>query len=235
MNRAAVGALLISLVAGSAATAGTVLPPGTYGDGNRGRQERQHRPDNRHDDRGRHDNNHRNDHRGDGHRNDRRDDHRRDGHRNDRRDDHRRGDNHNFRGRDDHRWNDSRRDHDRHRDYRRDDRRDYRHDNRHNYGHDHRRWDDHRGHYNRPTYRYERGRYHWGHYHRPHGYVARHWVRGHRLPRAYYGPTYVIHNYDHCGLRRPPYGYHWVRVDHDAVLAVIATGVILDVVYNQFW
>jgi hypothetical protein len=26
-----------------------------------------------------------------------------------------------------------------------------------------------------------------------------------------------------------------VRVDHDVVLAAIATGVVLDVIYNQFW
>ena len=42
-------------------------------------------------------------------------------------------------------------------------------------------------------------------------------------------------DYHECGLRRPPHGYHWVRVDHNAVLAVIATGVVLDVIYNQFW
>ena len=52
---------------------------------------------------------------------------------------------------------------------------------------------------------------------------------------AYYARPYVIYDYYDCGLRQPPYGYHWVRVDGNAVLAVIATGVILDVIYNQFY
>jgi Ni/Co efflux regulator RcnB len=52
---------------------------------------------------------------------------------------------------------------------------------------------------------------------------------------VYYAPSYVIGNYHECGLRRPPHGHHWVRVNHDAVLAVVATGVVLDVIYNQFW
>jgi Ni/Co efflux regulator RcnB len=204
MKRAALGALLISLVAGSTAFAGTFIPA----DNNHRRNEREHRQDQR-----RHDN-HQNNHRNDG----------RNGHRNDGRHD-----------RDDRRW-DGRRDNDhRGHDGRRDDRRwddrrhDNRHDNRYNYRHDH-RWDGKR--YDR---RFERGRWHWGTYHRPHGYVHRHWVRGNRLPHAYYASHYVIRDYHDCGLRRPPYGYHWVRVNNDAVLAVIATGVILDVVYNQFW
>ena len=62
MKRAVLGALLISLVAGSTAMAGTVLPPALHGGGqnDRGGHE-QHRPDNRNDNwGGRHDNDHRN-------------------------------------------------------------------------------------------------------------------------------------------------------------------------------
>jgi Ni/Co efflux regulator RcnB len=29
-------------------------------------------------------------------------------------------------------------------------------------------------------------------------------------------------------------GYHWVRVNNDAVLAAVATGVVLDVAFNLF-
>ena len=180
MKRAALGALLISLVAGSSAFAGNFVPTD-----NPRRHEREHRQDHRRD------NHHQ--------RNDRRHD------RDDRRWDGRR--------QNDHRWQEHRRD-DRHL------------NNRHQ---DH-RWDG-----KRHDRRWERGRWHWGAYHRPHGYVHRHWIRGDRLPRAYYASHYVIRDYHDCGLRRPPYGYHWVRVNHDAVLAVIATGVVLDVVYNQFW
>jgi Ni/Co efflux regulator RcnB len=199
MKRAALGALLISLVAGSTAMAGTVFRSDQYN--NAQRKEQPHRQDNRND--GRRGNDHRNDRRNDN-RNDRRNDHR-DNRSHERRDDHRND------HRNDHRWNDGR--------------------------HDDRNWnnrprDNHNWNHGR---RWENGRYHWGSYHRPHGYVVRHWARGDRLPRGYYAPTYVIGNYHECGLRRPPHGYHWVRVDHHAVLAVIATGVVLDVIYNQFW
>jgi Ni/Co efflux regulator RcnB len=36
------------------------------------------------------------------------------------------------------------------------------------------------------------------------------------------------------GLRRPPHGYHWVRVDGDVMLAAITTGLIVGAVYNVF-
>jgi Ni/Co efflux regulator RcnB len=222
MKRAALGALLISLVAGSTAMAGTVLPPAIHNGGHNDRGHEQHRPDNRSDDRGgRHDNARRND-RGSNwgnNGNNRRDDHRWDG----RRDDHRWDNN-----RSDRRWDNDRRN-----------------DSRHYDG----RWDNHRWvspphHVTPPRYsyspphhshRWENGRWHWGSYYRPYGYAQRYWRRGDRLPVAYYGPRYVIGNYYDCGLRAPPYGYHWVRIDHDVVLAAIATGVVLDVIYNQFW
>jgi Ni/Co efflux regulator RcnB len=98
----------------------------------------------------------------------------------------------------------------------------------------------HRGHYDarryappprvvyRPVPRY------YGHYVPPRGYVVHRWSRGERLPVAYYAPRYVVANYRDCGLRAPPVGYHWVRVNHDAVLAAVATGVVLDVAFNLF-
>ena len=58
--------------------------------------------------------------------------------------------------------------------------------------------------------------------------------RGDRLPVAYYSRPYVVENYRGCGLYAPPYGYRWVRVDSDAVLAAVATGIILDAVYHAF-
>jgi Ni/Co efflux regulator RcnB len=36
-------------------------------------------------------------------------------------------------------------------------------------------------------------------------------------------------------LYPPPYGYHWVRVDNDVVLAAITTGIVLAVVNQVFW
>jgi Ni/Co efflux regulator RcnB len=76
------------------------------------------------------------------------------------------------------------------------------------------------------------GRY--GAYHRPKGYKDHRWARGERLPKAYYAQSYVVVNYQERGWRQPPRGYHWVRVNDDVVLAAIATGVVLDVVFNQF-
>jgi Ni/Co efflux regulator RcnB len=74
--------------------------------------------------------------------------------------------------------------------------------------------------------RYERRKY-------PHpGYNFHSWRRGERLPAAYY--AYRIDDYRRCGLRTPSRGAQWIRINHDAVLAAITTGLVLDVVYNAF-
>ncbi|NJO12753.1 MAG: hypothetical protein HC872_03985, partial [Gammaproteobacteria bacterium] len=115
------------------------------------------------------------------------------------------------------------------RDYRndrRDDRRDYRYD-RH---HDRRHYRDHRR-----DWRYEHRRIRGDVYVFPHGYRARHWRHGDYLPRHYYARPYVVRDYRRCNLRPPPRGAHWVRVNRDVVLAVIATGIVLDVVNNHFY
>jgi Ni/Co efflux regulator RcnB len=68
-----------------------------------------------------------------------------------------------------------------------------------------------------------------------HGYRFGHlWHRGERLSPAYYAPGYVVRDYYTYQLPEPPYGCRWVRVDGNVVLAAIATGVVLDVVYNVF-
>jgi Ni/Co efflux regulator RcnB len=101
----------------------------------------------------------------------------------------------------------------------------------------HTSWHDHPHHHRPPVHVHWSSppRYHLGVYHRPVNYYPHHWRRGERLPRHYYAPRYVIVDYHACGLRRPPHGHHWVRVDGDAVLAAIATGVVLDVIYNRFY
>jgi len=70
-------------------------------------------------------------------------------------------------------------------------------------------------------------------YYPPLGYYSHRWVRGERLPRAYYGSPYVI-DYRAYRLHAPPRGYHWVRVDGDAILAAVATGIVLDTVFDAF-
>jgi Ni/Co efflux regulator RcnB len=154
-------------------------------------------------------------------------------HRDDRRD-HRRDER-----RDDHRY-DHRRDHDR-RDW--DNRRD--HDRRHDNRHDNRGWNQHRSDWNRhPNYwdnrrhdrrDYARYRYHYGRYHAPRGYYYRAWHRGDRLPSHWYGRQYVVYDWRPYRLYSPPHGYHWVRVGNDVVLTAIATGIVLDVLYDIWY
>lgn len=54
------------------------------------------------------------------------------------------------------------------------------------------------------------------------------WHRGSYLPQYY--QSRVVDDYGRWGLRRPPYGYHWVRVGADYLLVAAATGLIFDVV-----
>ena len=77
-----------------------------------------------------------------------------------------------------------------------------------------------------------RGRH--GAYQPSRGYYAHRWRRGERLPTAYYGRSHVIADYRDRGLRVPPYGYRWVRIDGDAVLAAVATGIVLDAIFHVF-
>lgn len=74
----------------------------------------------------------------------------------------------------------------------------------------------------------------YGTYRHPRGYYPHRWVRGERLPVAYFARPYVIVDYRDCGLRAPPRGHHWVRVGSDAVLAAVATGIVLDTVFHVF-
>jgi Ni/Co efflux regulator RcnB len=73
-----------------------------------------------------------------------------------------------------------------------------------------------------------------GRYVRPHGWHTHRWRRGERLPSDYRTDAYLIPDYATYRLRPPPRGYYWVRVDNNAVLAAVATGVVLDVAVNLF-
>jgi Ni/Co efflux regulator RcnB len=238
MKRSAVYVLAVSLFASAAALAGggaqaelhKKLNPAYQGDSGRherGGDNRGH--DRRDNDRGheRRDNGHR------GHDNDRRE-WDRNRHDNDRRD-----------------WDRNRHDNDR-RDWDRNrhdnDRRDWdrnRHDYGRNPGNNSRGWDRYRHDWNRhPNYwdnrrhdraDYARHRFHYGYYSRPSGYYYRSWHRGDRLPRSWYGPSYIVYDWRPYRLYSPPYGYHWVRVGDDVVLTAIATGIVLDVIYNIWY
>ena len=107
------------------------------------------------------------------------------------------------------------------------------------------RWDRYRNDWNRhPHYNdnrrsdrrdYARFRFNFGFYQPPRGYYYRAWHRGDRLPSAYYGSSYIVYDWSPYRLYEPPYGYHWVRVGNDVVLTAIATGIVLDVLYNIWY
>jgi Ni/Co efflux regulator RcnB len=175
----------------------------------------------------------------------------------DRRDNDRRDWNHDRHDNDRRDWDRNRHDHDR-RDWDRHDRdrRDWdrnRHDydrrdwdrSRHGYPGVNRGWDRYRNDWhNHPNYwdnrrhdrrDYARYRFHYGYYSRPSGYYYRSWHRGDRLPRSWYGPSYIVYDWRPYRLYSPPYGYHWVRVGDDVLLTAIATGVVLDVIYDIWY
>ena len=68
---------------------------------------------------------------------------------------------------------------------------------------------------------------------RPNEYRA--WHRGDRLPRSWYGSSYIVYDWRPYRLYSPPYGYHWVRVGDDVLLTAIATGIVLDVIYDIWY
>ncbi|HXS90993.1 MAG TPA: RcnB family protein [Steroidobacteraceae bacterium] len=170
------------------------------------------------DNRDRNHNQRHDDHRGDRHndrhdnRYDNRHDNRQHDQRNDRRYDHR---------------NDWRNDH--RNDWRNDHRNDWRYDHRNDRRYDRRDWDRNYG-----FRHYDGRRYNYGRYVRPSGYYYRSWRYGDYLPRGYYSSRYVVNDYHLYHLHPPPYGYHYVRVDHDVVLAAIASGIVVSAVFGIF-
>jgi Ni/Co efflux regulator RcnB len=76
--------------------------------------------------------------------------------------------------------------------------------------------------------------YHIGPYRRPVGWTAHHWGYGEVLPRAYWGPQYLIADYWLFALEVPPSGYEWVRDGNDALLIDTGSGTILQVEYGVF-
>ena len=120
----------------------------------------------------------------------------------------------------------------------------------HHDGRDHREWHhddrgrDHRDWRERRDWRREHEREGWrarrwgdfddGHYITPPGYYYRVWRRGDRLPITYRAPAYIVPNAAYYHLAPPPPGYDWVRVGNNAVLAAVATGVVLSVIANEF-
>lgn len=62
---------------------------------------------------------------------------------------------------------------------------------------------------------------------------ARHYHRGDRLPVRYRERVYVVDDWGHRHLHRPPHGHVWVQVGGDYVLMAIATGIIASIILNH--
>lgn len=58
----------------------------------------------------------------------------------------------------------------------------------------------------------------------------RRWAKGQRLDQRYRGNGYYVSDYRRHGLRQPPRGYRWQRVDNQFLLTAVATGVITSVI-----
>jgi len=58
----------------------------------------------------------------------------------------------------------------------------------------------------------------------------RRWAKGQRLDSRYRGNGYYVNDYRRYGLRAPPRGYRWHRVNDQYVLAAVATGLIASVI-----
>ena len=69
------------------------------------------------------------------------------------------------------------------------------------------------------------------HHDYPRGAVTLSWRVGHPVPPPYFAPAYYV-DHRHYGLRPPPYGCRWLRVDRDLLLVDLATRTVLDVLYR---
>lgn len=58
----------------------------------------------------------------------------------------------------------------------------------------------------------------------------RRWAKGQRLDARYRDRAYYVSDWKRHGLRAPPRGYRWQKVDNQYVLAAVATGLIASVI-----
>lgn len=60
------------------------------------------------------------------------------------------------------------------------------------------------------------------------------WSRGRALPPEYRDRGHYVDDYRSHRLRQPPRGYRWVRTDNNYVLIAITSGIIADIVSQQY-
>ncbi len=71
-------------------------------------------------------------------------------------------------------------------------------------------------------------------YYVPRGYYGHRWQRGEWLPPIYRTRYYYVPDYSFYRVYAPPPGCRWVHHDGDLVLMALATGLVLDVVYDVY-
>lgn len=149
-------------------------------------------------------------------------------------------------------WRDNRHDNRHDSRYGRNDQRgrnDYDHNRHYDNRHDN-RWQDHRRHdrYVRQhnNWRHADWRRSWHHgwsgsryraparYYYPRGYNRSYWRVGYSIPLAFLISSYYV-DYRPYGLSAPPYGCRWLRVDGDLLLVELATGAIVDILYDFYY
>lgn len=62
---------------------------------------------------------------------------------------------------------------------------------------------------------------------------ARHFHRGERLPMRYRDRVYIVDDWGHHHLHRPPRHHVWVQIGGDYVLMAVATGIIASIVLSH--
>ncbi len=128
--------------------------------------------------------------------------------------------------------------HDRQHDSRQNDYRDGRRDDRGGHDRDRRDRDYRYGWSNGGHYAAPRGHYYPPpRYYPPRGHYGHRWQRGEWLPPVYRTRYYYVPDYYRYGHRvyAPPPGCRWVRDDGgDLLLMALATGLVLDVVYDAY-
>jgi Ni/Co efflux regulator RcnB len=71
-------------------------------------------------------------------------------------------------------------------------------------------------------------------YYYPPGYSRYSWRVGYTLPAAFLLNSWYV-DYRPYGLSAPPYGCRWVRVDGDLLLIELASGYIVDALYDFYY
>ena len=69
----------------------------------------------------------------------------------------------------------------------------------------------------------------------PHGWEYRRWAVGAALPPLFLAPAYYYTDWAALGLAPPEPGFQWVRYGPDLLLVNIATGQVVDTVYDAFY